>query len=138
MEQLQEYETQLADVEALLEASPKDESLLSLKSDLVELLNITRESLPAGEALEPAVTENVAESESAQETTVAETSTSWSDPTSTSVPASSDPVKRSPAEAAAAEEPPKKKSKKLKDFEVPEHLIPLDTDVSCNGIIMCW
>jgi hypothetical protein len=136
MEQLQEYETQLADVEALLAASPKDESLLSLKSDLVELLNITRESLPA-EALEPAVTDNVvAESGSAQETTVAETSTSWSDPTSTSAPASSDPVKRSPEESAA-EGPPKKKSKKLKDFEVPEHLIPLDTDVSCNGIMMC-
>lgn len=38
---LQEYETQLAEIEQMLAASPDDPSLLSLKSDLLELIAAT-------------------------------------------------------------------------------------------------
>jgi survival-of-motor-neuron-related-splicing factor 30 len=43
-ESLQEYESQLADVVALLEESPDDEGLQSLKADLKELIAITQQS----------------------------------------------------------------------------------------------
>ena len=44
-EQLQEYQSQLQDIEALLEDDPTDESLLKLKSDLVELIALTMEDV---------------------------------------------------------------------------------------------
>jgi survival-of-motor-neuron-related-splicing factor 30 len=134
MDQLLEYETQLADVEALLQDSPDDPSLLSLKSDLVELLTITKESIPT-EASESAVGESAALPEASLDTT-ADSSDAWSDPTgfvpadasSTAIASKWASDGPTDTEAAVAEEPPKKKAKKLKDFEVPEHLIPLDTD----------
>jgi survival of motor neuron-related-splicing factor 30 len=43
--QLAEYESQLDDVQLLLEATPEDDSLLSLKKDLEELVGLTRSSL---------------------------------------------------------------------------------------------
>jgi survival-of-motor-neuron-related-splicing factor 30 len=134
MDQVREYETQLADVEALLQASPDDPSLLSLKSDLVELLTITKESISAE-------TSESAELSEAPIDPAADASTTWSDPTG-SIPAgvpstaiasasASDTLKRpdGPIDTeATAEQPAKKKAKKIKDFEVPEHLVPLDTD----------
>lgn len=141
MDQLREYETQLADVEALLQATPDDPSLLSLKSDLSELLKITRESLPAEEAEEAAAgggeaaVAPVSVSASATGTASADPTSSNSAETSGMAAANAyaaaidDALKRTeaPTESTAAE-PAKKKSKKIKDFEVPEHLIPLDTD----------
>ena len=44
-QQLSEYESQLAEITALLEASPNDESLLALRNDLEELLQLTRSNL---------------------------------------------------------------------------------------------
>eukprot|EP00548_Thalassiothrix_antarctica_P004552 CAMPEP_0194138576 /NCGR_PEP_ID=MMETSP0152-20130528/8338_1 /TAXON_ID=1049557 /ORGANISM="Thalassiothrix antarctica, Strain L6-D1" /LENGTH=204 /DNA_ID=CAMNT_0038836063 /DNA_START=79 /DNA_END=693 /DNA_ORIENTATION=+ len=41
--QLQEYETQLADIEELLQLDPNDESLLKLKLDLLELIALTKD-----------------------------------------------------------------------------------------------
>jgi survival-of-motor-neuron-related-splicing factor 30 len=134
MDQVREYETQLADVEALLHASPDDDSLLSLKSDLVELLTITKESISAE-------TSESAELSEAPVDTAADSSATWSHPTD-NVPAdvslaaiasasASDTLKRpdEPVDTeATAEQPAKKKAKKIKDFEVPEHLVPLDTD----------
>ena len=144
MDQVREYEIQLADVEALLQATPDDPSLVSLKSDLVELLAITKESISA-EASESA------ELPEAQADPAADFSETWSQPndnapagvSSTAIASASASasasagLKRSDgpedAEAtAAAEQPPKKKAKKLKDFEVPEHLVPLDTDTDAE------
>lgn len=47
--QLSEYESQLAEINLLLEESPEDESLLKLKADLVELIQLTKEEEPANE-----------------------------------------------------------------------------------------
>jgi hypothetical protein len=43
MSTIEEYESQLADIETLLEESPNDDSLLKLKSDLLELIKLTKE-----------------------------------------------------------------------------------------------
>jgi hypothetical protein len=48
-DQLGEYESQLAGIEDLLAASPEDESLLGLKRDLQELVELTKTTLTAGE-----------------------------------------------------------------------------------------
>lgn len=51
MNQVEEYESQLADVQALLQASPDDESLLSLQKDLLKLISLTKASLPEEEGI---------------------------------------------------------------------------------------
>lgn len=135
MEQLREYETQLADVDALLQATPDDPSLLSLKSDLVELLAITKESIST-EASQSAVSES-AELPEAPIDPATDFSATWSnipaDVTSTTSHALKRPDSPIDTEATAvAEQPPKKKAKKIKDFEVPEHLVPLDTDTDAE------
>ena len=45
IEQIAEYESQLAGIVELLEASPGDESLLALKTDMDELLELSRASI---------------------------------------------------------------------------------------------
>jgi survival-of-motor-neuron-related-splicing factor 30 len=138
MDQVREYETQLADVEALLQATPDDPSLVSLKSDLVELLAITKESI----STEGSESAELSEAPTDPATDFAAT---WSRPddnipadTSSTAIASastSDALKRldGPLDTeAVAEQPPKKKAKKIKDFEVPEHLVPLDTDTDAE------
>lgn len=45
-EQLAEYESQLSEINQLLEESPDDEGLLKLKDDLVELIQLTKEEEP--------------------------------------------------------------------------------------------
>jgi len=127
-EQIAEYETQLANVEELLAGSPNDESLLTLKKDLEELLQLTRN--------EPAVASVKVEPD---------LPTSPSSPPS--LPTSPDAVTAEQAVAAGAAaaaiateddrptiNPPsdglseKKKTKKLKDFVVPAHLIVNEQD----------
>jgi survival of motor neuron-related-splicing factor 30 len=146
-EQIQEYESQLADVEALLEASPEDPSLLSLKSDLMELLAITKQQTAdaltgsATEAsserlkssfsvfdreLEAAVGKSIGREEVEGQV---EQGHSFAD---TIIEASllADSV---PKTVEAGREPPSKKAKTLKEeFEVPPHLIALDTDTDAE------
>jgi hypothetical protein len=100
--QISEYETQLADVQELLKASPDDAALLSLKTDLEELLELTRASLQ----------QTLPENESPVETASAVEGSILA-PVQETIP------------AAVAE---KKKLKMVKDFDVPEHLKPLETD----------
>ena len=114
-DQISEYETQLADVLELLKASPDDAALLSLKNDLEELLELTKASLPQPLASVP----------QEESTTTWEITSVNAAESSSSIPA---PSSESPAAAAAAASLEKKKLKKVKDFEVPEHLKPLDTD----------
>jgi hypothetical protein len=92
----------LADIQELLKASPDDAALLSLKTDLEELLELTRASLPR----------DLPETESLLETANDVVSSIFS------------PEQETIPEVVAD----KKKLKKVKDFEVPEHLKPLETD----------
>mmetsp|Transcript_18289 Transcript_18289/g.25775 ORF Transcript_18289/g.25775 Transcript_18289/m.25775 type:complete len:222 (+) Transcript_18289:61-726(+) len=133
--QLQEYQTQLTDVIELLKASPEDDSLLSLKNDLEELISITRSSTsePADNRDAPIPLEQTKDESS-------------STPADNEIPFAQAPLPPPPSEGtndtastttaagtdAAATQSTKKKKLKVKDFEVPEHLIPLDSDTEAE------
>ena len=124
-DQLREYRSQLADIEELLADDATDESLLKLKTDLVELIALTEEetgdpateerSVDVDETLAIGIDERLPVSE-AERTIV-----SNADATTTPAPGSE-------SVSAANDEPARKKLKKLKDFEIPAHLQILETD----------
>lgn len=167
--QIREYEDQLADVDELLRASPDDPSLVTLKSDLLELLKITRQSIPSNnvhalgaatetisytsaasfgnvfeKALEAAVgnsvgmemnAENTVHKRSANDETLGMSFANVM--TEAAVAATAGATNKAENEYGggadtdnygASNEPAKKKTKKIKDFEVPSHLIPNDGD----------
>ena len=116
LKQIKEYEAQLADVQELLQASPDDAALLSLKRDLDELLALTKASLPEQQASLDGAESPVAPQEAAE----------TEEPAAVPAP----PVAVTSSEAASAA--PSKKSLKIKDFEIPEHLKPLETDTEAE------
>jgi survival of motor neuron-related-splicing factor 30 len=142
VEQIQEYEGQLADVEALLQATPDDPSLLALKTDLVDLINITRqqqlpdevpkETLPSSinvfdRELEAAVGKAVGREEVVLND-YAESTITFADTMAEAANQSS-----IPNVIDTSTEPAAKKAKSFKaDFEVPQHLIPLETDTEAE------
>ena len=155
-EQIQEYESQLSDVEALLQASPDDPSLLSLKTDLIDLINITRqqaetpllatavaapETITNGagsvsvfdRALEAAVGNSVGREEQNVEAGTNENMKSFAE---TIIDASYDAEQSTlpvSIDTVTGTEPAKKKQKIFKaEFEVPQHLIPLETDTEAE------
>jgi len=137
---LEEYQSQLADIDALLQDSPNDESLLKLQSDLRELIALTQEEVAgedgsgstemahgdveggngkegernetAGEALPNEATNDIVSSNGANATasTTAATATATATASSTS----------------------KTKKKLSKKFEIPSHLLPLDSDTEAE------
>lgn len=122
-DQIHEYESQLADVQALLEDSPNDEALLSLKKDLEELLALTKASLPESTTNTEKCTSAaaVAPVESAAAlAAVAEEKASVSETT------------KETTTAAASAAAPSTKRKKLKDFEIPQHLQPKPDDTEAD------
>jgi survival-of-motor-neuron-related-splicing factor 30 len=143
-EQLKEYQTQLADVEDMLKASPGDASLLQLKNDLVELIGITRQQSVVEESSPEQKASKVFEQ--ALETAVGRASVGMEEQAHDEERDSLQKRKQEmasngfasvvqdAADAAAeaprptSEEPAKKKKKISEEFEVPQHLIPLDTD----------
>ena len=154
-EQLQEYESQLENVKQLLEASPEDESLESLKSDLEELVALTRSALVnSGGDLNDAAPTDAADSEGTKSTppSTEEQTGEALESTSAGVPSIDDAVSGGGAGGIFDEEPPQlsasqqqeellKKSKKKKSsdqpsvkevFELPSHLIVLDTDTDAE------
>jgi survival of motor neuron-related-splicing factor 30 len=158
-EQIQEYKSQLSDVESLLQATPDDPSLLSLKTDLIDLINITRQQeetpLPStaavlavapetitngagsvnvfDRALEAAVGKSVGREEQDLEVGTSENMKSFAE---TIIDASNDADQSTvphSIDTVTASEPAKKKQKIFKaEFEVPQHLIPLETDTEAE------
>lgn len=131
LEQLEEYEKELANVKELLEASPEDESLLTLKTDLEQLVALTKETLSGGAASYETPSEPAAASESKSEESSSVPPSDLPLPPPPPPPAVAAAEAKTTATTTAAKtssEPPKKKLKKMKDFEVPERLVPLDTD----------
>jgi survival-of-motor-neuron-related-splicing factor 30 len=132
-DQLTEYESQLADIEEVLQASPEDESLLALKRDLVELISLTK----AGSTATATV---ISDPELYVETSdQAETQRDEDDddePTKvvTTADVSSAGVEVEAAAAAAepVQQASNKKIQNIKDFEVPAHLVPLETDTEAD------
>uniref|UniRef100_A0A7S4AT14 Uncharacterized protein n=1 Tax=Pseudo-nitzschia australis TaxID=44445 RepID=A0A7S4AT14_9STRA len=179
VEQIAEYESQLAEIVELLEASPGDESILALKKDLEEVLELSRQNiiaqttnstttagastkvensledrdlrLPPPPPLPPppietdngitdggASSTNAAVSASSSTTQLqheASSSLSLSSYNQT-IPIEGVSANSSSESAAKKEKPHKakksgigsKKPKKVKDFVMPDHLIPNDED----------
>ena len=127
--QLLEYESQLADVVALLQSTPDDVALLNLKSDLEELIAITRPLVsPPADACSAAANE----SDGALETTTAESASiaAFNLTVESAALATHDGDKPD----LPSKPPPKKKQKKLsEEFEVPQRLIVLDTDTEAEA-----
>lgn len=142
--QLKEYEKQLADVIALLQDSPEDESLLSLKSDLEELVALTKDTLAGGDKISDGSEDASNDNQGAASSGITSASTAADQASladSNAVPLPPPPSDWDaretgeetkqvalPQSAADPSEPPKKKAKKMKEFEVPQRLLPLDTD----------
>lgn len=132
-QQLSEYESQLAEITALLEVSPNDESLLALRNDLEELLQLTRSNLKGETQEQEQQQEQQQEQKLPQETQ--EPSHPANPPSSqtekeTSIPNNVPLAAAQTVPATAVEETKKtsKKKKKIKDFVVPPHLIATEED----------
>mmetsp|Transcript_6893 Transcript_6893/g.10354 ORF Transcript_6893/g.10354 Transcript_6893/m.10354 type:complete len:217 (-) Transcript_6893:217-867(-) len=126
---VEEYEAQLGDVEALLEDSPEDESFIKLKEDLLELIALTKqeETEGSGEATtslhDPSssssslVATSAQDHDTAKEKSIIETET--------------EPASAAPTPAVLKLD--KKTEKKLKKpFEIPENLLPLESDTEAQ------
>lgn len=136
---LAEYESQLRDVQELLEASPEDESLLTLQRDLQELIAITQHQL-----LNTTSNEEVTDGEFPREYSE-KINTQAGDPDPLSVGRHTGVVSAAAAEALipdfehtatmAAEistsnvtNTNHEKKKRVKEFQVPPHLVIRDND----------
>jgi survival-of-motor-neuron-related-splicing factor 30 len=137
-DQLREYETQLADVENLLVESPDDPSLLSLQSDLLELIAITKSSIQPPTAAAASDTFDLALKAAVVQSALDddENDKPPSAPGASFVDTLEEAATMAYASVATttAKEVPKKKSKSTvkTEFEVPKHLIPLDTDTEAE------
>jgi len=118
---IEEYEAQLDDVEALLEDSPEDESFLKLKDDLLELIALTKQETEGSGGPSSSSSSLVATSaQNYDHDTVKEQSNIETEPASA-------------APTPALLKLDKKTEKKLKKpFEIPENLLPLESDTEAQ------
>ena len=149
-EQLQEYESQLENVKQLLEASPEDESLQSLRTDLEELVALTRSTLEGASVdVNDGNSGGATATEEAATSTDARTAEGQSEAAVSSVPAIDNidtaligdeeiqlPSHQQESEAVKKTSKKRKKASSeeaVKDvFEIPSHLIVLDTDTDAE------
>ena len=152
---VQEYKSQLSDIEALLCDAPGDESLVKLKSDLLELIELTHADTDDGGAAVTAADANGGgneddayaddanagkesqsynlSSENANgEAGVEESRTSSQSPYVETGPASASAIAVPATAAAAAGGKTTKKKKIKKKFEIPAHLLPLESDTDAE------
>lgn len=158
-EQLSEYQSQLSDIELLLADSPEDESLLKLKSDLIELISLTKEQLVSCQNGEVEAeysnnggsagnddddNDNADDNGNDTNTLNKATNTtdhrSWQaatdlhDANHIAAASSSSTTAAAAVATATKTKASLKKSKKIlsKEFEIPTHLIPLDSDTDAE------
>jgi survival-of-motor-neuron-related-splicing factor 30 len=127
---LEEYQAQLADVEALISEAPGDESFLKLRDDLLELIALTKQEeenqqAPQGQTMSAASLKNDYKFETSTDSLLSNTAAvpldinNQQDEKTSSVDT---PV------PAVAKIDKKIKQKIKKPFEIPEHLVPLESD----------
>jgi len=153
-QQLIEYESQLADIEEMLALDPSDESVLKLKSDLEELISLTKSGVTAAGA----ETTEVSEEQVVNENVLSNTNSPISNNSSSlalensiefvlskqstastvdSVEGNANEEISSTSQSQKGTSNNKDKAKKTKvasEFTAPSHLIPLasDTDAEKN------
>jgi survival of motor neuron-related-splicing factor 30 len=150
IEQIQEYESQLADVEALLQSTPDDPSIISLKNDLVDLINITKQQqhqqLQQVQEHPVAVPQNALTSsanvfdrelEAAVGMAAGHEEGGLQNSTDNNISFAETMLEASNQIPnvidTTTSEPAAKKAKSFKtEFEVPQHLIPLETDTEAE------
>ncbi len=127
---LAEYQSQLSDIELLLADAPEDDALLKLKSDLLELIQLTASDEDGAQTSSVGQLHESSESqrggmsfndskEPAQETMVGAKAAAA--------------MHTGAAEAKSHTKIDKKLRKKVKkDFEIPEHLLPLESDTEAQ------
>lgn len=128
---LEEYQAQLADVEALISEAPEDESFLKLRDDLLELIALTKQ-------------EQEQQTQAQEGATTSPTTTSASfrgDGFDTAVERLENiPMAQHPSQNGDTDNPvptaakldKKIKQKIKKPFEIPEHLVPLESDTEAQ------
>uniref|UniRef100_A0A6U3NLR6 Uncharacterized protein n=1 Tax=Ditylum brightwellii TaxID=49249 RepID=A0A6U3NLR6_9STRA len=135
-EQLEEYESQLSELNTLLEEDPNDESILQLKHDLLELIRLTKSESSSSSTTTEAVaatTEVTTEEDPKEEEDVLQMNED-SSPEEAVV----SNTETTTSTAKTTKKSIKKKSKTSKHttlpttFEVPTHLIPLDSDTAAE------
>ncbi len=154
MEQIAEYESQLAGIVELLNESPGDESLLALKKDMEELLELSRANLAADASTietfaEPDEPKMAASTEDLElpppplpppPPPLPETNSADGASVNYAVAglqqSQDEPVAAAAAASVSKKEKPhkakKSKKKKVKDFVLPDHLIPNDEDTDAE------
>jgi len=141
VEQIVEYESQLISIVQLLEASPDDESLLVLKKDMEELLELSRATIESESSPPQPVESNTQLNEASgtiyrphpnvkQETATEtvppiDTATTFNDDGSSG---GGDEIVASMKKAPPQKVKKRKKHKKVKEFTLPSHLIPNEED----------
>ena len=158
IEQIAEYESQLAGIVDLLKESPGDESLLALKRDMEELLMLSRANLATDTTA--AAASNASEHDEQSKMPASEDlelpppplpppppplpETNAGNPGSTATDYAAVGLQKTEntggdaatATASKKEKPHKvkksKKQKKVKDFVLPDHLIPNDEDTEAE------
>jgi len=131
--QLSEYQSQLSDIELLLAESPDDESLLKLKSDLIELIQLTEQDSSDGIGL----SDNKEGEEHKNEIRADVSSVQQEQPELQNHQQQKDSstIAATGTDATSVKSKSSlKKSKKIlsKPFEIPPHLIPLDSDTDAE------
>ena len=130
---VEEYQSQLSDIEILLADSPEDESLLKLKSDLLELIELTCADQQSDEMIanDGLTSSNDLASASASQFSSEDAAERPAGAAEISPPSGhADADDASTKIAGKADK--KKKNKKIKDFEIPEHLLPLESDTEAQ------
>ncbi len=143
---LSEYKSQLNDIELLLEESPNDESLLKLKSDLIELIQLTNEQLvPSTSTSNLNSKIQSLENEKSEEgyyfnvddnQDVVGSMANATTATSAATALASHITKEDKESESSSQSKSSmlKKSKKIlsRPFEIPTHLLPLDSDTDAE------
>ena len=144
---LDDYKSQLVDIELLLAEAPEDESLLKLKSDLVELIKLTEEqegeagndNVEGGNVVGSQIEDSHGGKRQCDSSAAHDAEEEDKVPLSTGSQneTSVDTQEQDESKSASTAAKPKmslKKSKKIlsKPFEIPTHLIPLDSDTDAE------
>ena len=128
---LEEYQQQLAEIDELLSATPGDETLLSLKRDLLELIALTRNELASAGVVvpppppPPAVVHEPAAAAAA-----------WGgEEQESAIQGGEEAPATAVTENGTVERPKKKSHESLlkKEFEIPSRFLPLDTDTEAEA-----
>lgn len=145
-ETLQEYESQLSEVIEMLEADPNEESLLQLKKDLLLLISETKQSGQPQPEEAPAphqgssLTNKTTEHEIQEPPSTTEISAvGGEDGATPNQNENNSKISSSSTTTKSTTAAPQKKTKKSKKsnsvpstFEIPTHLIPLDSDTEAE------